>query len=298
MNRPYIISEDIYLLLKRWAVENDFTLPSKEFFLDLRKEMADKLGKIFDKVELITEDTLKQGFDSFFKSNKLPVISLDRVYVEVENNLEITRIVDGLGRDLGLKNRSGAPNLKTQLEIIEANFVKTAYLQEVVLVDDVIFSGELALGVIEHLRKINIKVVVVFAGIGVAEGVKKIRNYGIAVDCVREYSEVIDEICERDFYPGVPLSGRLVGGANNVATPYILPHGKPGKWASIPKEFQKDFSKFCWQQTSRLFSAIECASQKPVRCCDLGRLILNFPNDDTRYIDAIVSVDSVKVGVE
>jgi len=283
----YVVSADIYLLLQDWAKRKGFILPPQEFFTQLREKMVAKLTQIFGQVELIGEEILQQGLTDLIKENNWSVISLDRIYVKSEYNLDLTRVVDKYGEDTGIQNRGGTLSLTDQLRSIKRSlFIKDAP-PEVALVDDVIFSGNLLLEVINLLQKEGIKVVHVYAGIGVSQGVGKIRAKGIPVSCVEERENVVDEVCERDFYPGAPLSGRLLEGTHNVGLPYIQPYGQPGKWASIPEKFRADFSKFCWEQTIQLFVEIEKYSDKIVSCQDLDRLVIEMPADGTRFVDAI-----------
>jgi len=293
MNRPYVVSADIYLLLQKWSARTGFTLPPAEFFAELRVEMSDKLSEIFGPVELVGERKLQQGFTEFFLSNSLPIVSLDRIYVGAEHNLELTRAVDENGNDLGLRNRAGTPSLARQLRSLQDKLSGGTARRKIALVDDVIFSGDLLLKVVDMLESINFEVASVYAGIGIADGVDKVKARNIPIACVCQYDEVIDEVCERDFYPGVPLSGRLIAGIENTCLPYILPFGKPGKWASIPEDQQLDFSLFCWQQTSRLFAAIEQYSRREVFCHDLGRLVAHLPTNGVRYVEAIKTVDAL-----
>lgn len=72
--------------------------------------------------------------------------------------------------------------------------------------------------------------------------------------------------------------------------PYILPFGNPGEWASIPKDRQVPFSRFCLSQTEKLFEGIERASGKSVTCKDLTRGVVGLPRDDTRFVDALRNV--------
>jgi len=126
----------------------------------------------------------------------------------------------------------------------------------------------------------------VVAGVTIGEGAKRLKKETKAeLWTVIYYDEVIDEICERDFYPGVPLSGRTVKGQLNVGAPYLLPFGKPTHWASIPKEWEKEFSRFCLQQTIKLWEEIEEISGKVVRNCDLDRLPVGFNWDKTRFVE-------------
>jgi hypothetical protein len=154
-------------------------------------------------------------------------------------------------------------------------------------VDDVVFTGELIVEVIQRLSSLGIKVSLVCVGVGIAEGIHQINQLNCEVRCVRRYEEVIDEICERDFYPGIPFSGRLLIGNGNVGVPYLLPFGDPGKWASIPLEWQVPFSEFCIKQTVKLFEEIERCSSKIISCAELGRMVSTLPQDKTRFVDAL-----------
>src|SRR5205823_2993530 len=142
--------------------------------------------------------------------------------------------------------------------------LKVLGVDKAVLVDDVIFSGNLMSRVVASLGRVGIQIPVVCAGIAIQEGIDLLAKKGIEVRAVRRYVNVIDEVCERDFYPGVPLCGRLVKEAENTGAAYILPFGNPGKWASIPRKWQNPFSRFCIQQSIKLFEAIEEASGKRI----------------------------------
>ena len=159
-------------------------------------------------------------------------------------------------------------------------------VHEVALVDDVIFSGALLERIINLLSRINIQVPLICAGIGIGEGINRINGTKREIRCVRTYEEVIDEVCERDFYPGVPLSGRLLAGGENIGIPYLLPFGNPESWASIPSQQAANFSKFCLRQTISLFDEIERCSDKQVFCRNLGRKVIGLPMD-ARYTDAL-----------
>ena len=281
MNKPYVVSADIKLLMEKWATKNNFVLPSGEFFCQLREEFSDHLCRIFSNFEFVSEYEISLGIADLVATIGLPVISLDRVYFESELNLEIARLVNENGENQGLGHRPGTPSLLQQI-----NRLRAIGSCEVTLVDDVIFSGALLERIIEILSKIGIQVPVVCAGIGIAEGIHRI-NTKRDIRCVRTYEEVIDEVCERDFYPGVPLSGRPLAGDGNIGVPYILPFGNPKSWASIPNEHVETFSKFCLHQTVTLFKKIEQCSERQVLCQNLGRKVLGLPTDETRFIDVL-----------
>jgi len=282
MDKPYVVSADIYLLMKEWAIQYGFVLPQKEFFYQLRKKFSTHLHRMFPNFELVSEDEIFRGLADLVAESDLPVISLDRVYFRSELNLEIARLVDEKGKDRGLGHRAGTPPILQQIKKLQMSGVC-----EVAIVDDVIFTGALLERIINLLSRINVRVPLICAGIGIAEGINRINGTKREIRCVRTYEEVIDEVCERDFYPGVPLSGRLLVGGENIGVPYLLPFGNPESWASIPSEQTATFSKLCLHQTISLFNEIERCSDKQVFCRDLGRKVVGLPMDGMRYTDAL-----------
>lgn len=288
MLKPYIVSGDIYLLLKKWADTNGFVLPALDFFNGLRYEFSTYFRKIFSDFEFIHEEELVSGVKEMVDKCGLTPVTFDRAYYHSDSALEICRSVDINGEDKGSRNRPGFPTLLNQFQ--ELRRLKKHGINEVVLVDDVVFSGSLTSRIISILSHMGIKVPFVCAGVGIGEGVNKLKESGCKVFCVRDYDDVIDEVCERDFFPGVPLSGRRIVGNGNFGAPYILPFGRPQQWASIPQEHEKEFSLFCIHQTICLFEEIEKSSNRIVRCSDLERKVFSLPVDDTRYINALQKI--------
>lgn len=282
MKKPYVVSADVYLLMKEWAMQRGFVLPDNDFFSKLRDEFYCFMTNIFPSFELVPEVELAEGIARLISESGLTPVSLDRVYFQGEKHLDITRLVDYVGLDLGLWHRPDTLPLMQQFRNVQK-----AGLHEVVLVDDVVFTGELIERIIRCLSQFGIRVPLVCAGIGIAEGICRIGKSKCEIRCVRTYEEVIDEVCERDFYPGVPFSGRLLAGVKNIGVPYLLPFGNPAKWASIPSEWQVPFSRFCIQQTIHLFEEIEKRSGKIVSCAELGRMVRMLPQGKTRFVDAL-----------
>jgi hypothetical protein len=126
-------------------------------------------------------------------------------------------------------------------------------------VDDVIFSGDGAVVLVEKFKAIGLPIANIIAGIGIKEGIDKLRAAGVVVSCVKSYDDVADEVCERDFLAGVPMSGRTVVGDEGAhwSAPYFEPYGNPEKWASIPSESQRAMSLFCLSQSLRLWDKME-----------------------------------------
>lgn len=265
--KPYVVSGDIYLLLSKWAERKNFILPEKGFFQNLRKELQNYLLSLFPNYEYIGEKEIIDHFQATISRYKLPSISLDPVYFPGDFSLALTRTVDKNLVDRGLRHRYGSLNLLKQISPL-----KTRGLKEVCLIDDVIFSGVLAEKIIKLLSNLGLEVVLVCAGVGISEGLNKI-NHAREISCARVYKNVVDEVCERDFYLGIPFSGRSLLDSENVSLPYFLPFGKPDKWASIPVQKQKEFSLFCLNQSISLFREIEKSSKKLINCCDIERKV-------------------------
>jgi len=287
MERPYVVSADVRLLLQNWADQRGFKIPSTVFFDCMREKFSLRMQKIFPNFELVPEKEIVDGLFKIVSESGLPPVSLDGVYFKSEMSFEITRLVNRQGQNIGWGNRAGTLTIPQQLDLLRKTGVK-----KVALVDDVIFSGNMLEMILNLFSSIGICVPVVCAGIGIAHGIKHISYARREIYCVRTFDQVIDEICERDFYPGVPLSGRLLSDGENIGVPYIYPFGKFEDWASIPSEYGPDLSDFCLQQTTLLFEEIERISEKKVFCQDLGRKVISLPTDNVRYVDALCEARS------
>lgn len=277
--RPYVVSADIQVLLATWAVSRGFVLPDKHFFSELRSEFSVLMKSVFPEFLWVSEEELASGLQNLTSSAREPLLSLERAYHRTPYRLEVCRTVDDSNTDAGLYARSGAPRLHTQLDVL-----RHAGVSAVSIVDDVIFSGGFLLRILGLFNKVGIKVVTVYTGIAIGEGMSKIWSEGYRVKCVRFFPEVIDEICERDFFPGVPLSGRTRCGDGNIGVPYILPFGLMEKWASVPKEYEVAVSRRCIELTTLLFREIGRVSGRAVRCTDLDRGVAGIPSSTASFV--------------
>ncbi len=276
---PYVVSADIKRLLEQWAGVSGYVVPDAEFFHELRNEFQAHMHGIFPEFHFVHEEELVEGLDHLIAEGGLPTISLDRVYVESDLHLDIARLVDKDGNDHGIGSRVGYPSLSDQLKHIHESGVK-----EVALVDDVLFTGDVLERIVEMLAHIGVTVQVAHVGIGILGGVKQVT---VPVQCVRQYDDVIDEVCERDFYPGVPLSGRVIAGDEGFGAPYIRPFGNPEAWASIPAEHVESFSRFCLLQTISLFDEIGRRSGRSVHWEDAPRKIVGLNPNGHTFADAL-----------
>lgn len=282
---PYIVSADIKLLLERWAQERGFVLPRDEFFGNLRHEFNCAMRGIFPNYEFVSEEELVHGLNEMTKASSHPVVSIDRAYCSTELTLDITRLcrtIENGSTTVGA--RYGKPPVVEQIErICQTSKVIT-------LLDDVVFEGQTMLRLIDVLHDNGVRVASVIAGIGIAEGVGRIQERGIGVRCVRRYEVAVDEVCERDFYPGVPFSGRSLAGDANIGISYLLPDGKPEKWASIPSEWCRPLSRACLSNTYALFAQIGRCSARDVLISDLDRRLYGYTDGAMSVLEMIQSM--------
>ena len=256
---PYVVSADLSGLMKRWGKTKGLDLPDDNFFLESAEKLKDELSVIFGGVTVIPEHQLKSGLEKMARTALHPVLSLDRAYLDgsdglVAGHLDVTRAVDPEFNDLGLYPRPGCQTINEQVAGL-----RSPEKSEICLADDVIFGGGGIVELVRKLAEVNRPVSRVFTGIGIKEGVEKVRSEGVPVDCVIEYDEVIDEVCQRDFWGGTPLSGRTVisDKGETWSAPYFRPFGFPEKWASIPPENVEAFSAFCFLKTVELWREVE-----------------------------------------
>lgn len=286
----YVISQDAQLLLQDWAKTRGFVVPSEVSLVS--EELTGYLRQIFPLVELVSAGELQSGMSRLVSKTGLTSVTLDRVYFQSKLHLDVTRAVDEHGDDAGVVARHGFKPLSEQVSDLK---ISLQGQHEVVLVDDVIFSGGLLLELIDLLKAQGINVPVVVAGVAIGEGIGVLKNCGIEVHAVRGFSTVIDEICERDFLPGVPLSGRTVAGIGKEGAPYILPFGRPQAWASIPEVWEQEFSKFCLNLAAGVFDHIGQASGRQILPRDLERCPIGIDRSDQRSFADILRIMAARL---
>lgn len=150
---------------------------------------------------------------------------------------------------------------------------------EVSLIDDVVFSGNMICKVADALKEKNIIVREVLSAIAVQENIDVIRDKGIDVKSAFYISNVLDEVCERDFYFGIAQSGQneLQPNGTVLKKPYFSPFGNAEDSASVPSEKVGEFSKECLGCSYELWNDIQNNSGRVVTNQDLPEKIFNTP---------------------
>lgn len=225
MGNPYVISAELDLATA------DLEQIVKQGSIEGFRESLDADLRLMGKETLwVSSSTMQTSLERAIARASLPVLSLDDRYVSSANQyLGISRGVDPLLNDAGYVARRGYPSIEDQLKRV------SSLGSEVMLVDDVLFSGEMVAWIADALRPYGVKIGAVVVGIAIQEGIDKLAAEEIEVSASEVFEEVEDEICERDFAI-VPGSGRRIDALSANALYFDTENGKPDKWASLPSE--------------------------------------------------------------
>ena len=152
------------------------------------------------------------------------------------------------------------------------------------------FSGNVLRMLIEEFKKKGIRVVGIRASLATEESYQYFNlNLEKGLKCgglMRK--EVIDQICERDFYFGIVQSGisTLTNDGKIMKSPYFKPFGEPIKRASIPKKYESFFSNGCLLRSMYLWKCIEENSKKEIYIKDMPEDIINTKKEE-KVIDVL-----------
>ena len=173
------------------------------------------------------------------EAKALPWISLDRAYTtigdhgDVDYYLDVTRIYDidgckkiglGLRPDFVPRTQQGTALEHAVDECVAALRSRKKSFEEVVLVDNGLYSGGTMAEIIELLHQSDINVRFIFTALARDEGTTRLKQKlrdleksggrppawpGSGLNIPG--SSIRDWVCERDFLYGVPLGGRTAG---------------------------------------------------------------------------------------
>lgn len=216
----------------------------------------------------------------------IPIVSLDKIYLSIDNKdiifLDCTRL-DGRKELVSRNNPNTTNSVELQVEKI-AKYLEDNGTREIILSDDVVFSGSVLRKVTELFNKYNIRVVGIRSAISTIKPYQKFNSIlPKKLKCGYLLEErVIDQICERDFYFGVAGSGISLIGKNNVIykAPYFIPFGDPVERASIEERDKIDFSRSCLARSMLLWSEIERLSKRKILMEELPEKIVNTEAQD------------------
>lgn len=214
----------------------------------------------------------------------IPIVTLDKIYITTDEEniyfLDCTRI-DKSSEIISRKKESLLEQIKRISEIL----VK----KEIIIADDVVFSGNVLKGIIKEFEKRGIRVVGIISSICTNEAYRYFNNelkFGLKCNYKLE-DNVIDQICERDFYFGIIGSGIMVRTKEGLyKAPYFKPYGNPFERASIPLEFEDFFSKGCLERSLYLWNEIEKLKQDEFLIGELPEKII-YTNENQSVVKTL-----------
>lgn len=208
----------------------------------------------------------------------IPIVTLDKIFVKPDEEniffLDCTRI-NGISEVVSRRGEK----LDTQLDKLALSLGN----KKIILSDDVVFSGSVLRYVIERLKEKNIEVVGITCSICLEESYRYFNDnlkYGIRTNYIMR-EDVIDQICERDFYFGIAGSGIMIDTNNGLfKAPYFKPFGNPNERASIPKEYEDLFSRGCIDRSIALWEEIDRLKGKSTLIGELPERIISTRDDE------------------
>lgn len=207
----------------------------------------------------------------------IPIVTLDKIFIKPDEKniffLDCTRI-NGTNEIVSRKSES----IDLQIERISK-----AVGNKILLADDVVFSGNVLKNIINRFNRFGVEVVEIISSICSSDAynyfLKKLK-YGIKTNYIMS-TDVIDQICERDFYFGIAGSGIMVNTSNGLyKSPYFKPYGNPNERASIPIEFEDYFSKGCLERSIYLWEEIDKLKGRKTIIEELPERIINTNQND------------------
>ena len=295
INKGVVFSNDIKLILKgknslKYSFnKNGIIIPDDSFIDNLREEFKKIVKKAYGTdITIVSENDMKAYMNSYIdKFNSYPIVSMDDIYVKCDYRevypLDCTRL-SGTNKMISRLNPLDPNGVKKQ--IIElSNIFKKQGTKEIILLDDVIYSGSVIKYISDLFLKEGITVIGAIAGISSEEGYEMYSKLPLKVNCGLLMSkDVIDEICERDFYYGIPQSGMAVIIDGKVyKSPYVLPFGDPVARASVPEENSGYLSNECIGLGLELWKEMQRLSGREIMNYELPERILN-----TDYNEGVV----------
>lgn len=286
-----VFSNDIYRILNGKNAldfnykEKGIIIPSKDEIDFLRENFKKDVHRIFEGQVVIIEEEEMQSYmyEALNTNDDIAIVSLDRIYLDEDANIEkdiyfidCTRINNS--KELVPRRENNKISVNKQIEIISKK-LKEKNQTKVVLFDDVVFSGNVLKNIINQFKRNNINVQGIRACISTEEAYKYFNeniDKGLKCGCLLG-ADVIDQICERDFYLGIAQSGISVVGEEGIIykAPYFKPFGNPVVRASIPEKYETVFSNGCLLRSLYLWKKIEENTGKPIYMGDLPERIIN-----------------------
>ena len=297
VKKGIVFSNDIYTILKgKNAVDFSYEnaglhIPTEDEIQIVRQDFAKDVNRIFEnEATIYSEEEMKSFMFESFESDDdgYPIVSLDKIYYDSDEKncisyyLDCTRL-EGEKELVSRKRPDDKNNVEQQIKSISQE-LQGKGVNEVILVDDVVFTGDALRRISQLFDKYSIEVIGIRSAISSKDGFdyfNRCLRKGLRCGCMLG-EDVIDQICERDFYFGIAQSGISVKTPSGkiLKAPYFKPFGNPERRASIPSEYVDFFSNGCLMRSMFLWKQMEDRSGREIYVRDLPEQIVKTKNDD------------------
>lgn len=277
--KVYLITADVYLLLQQWANENNFVLPPQAFFKKMHaaalSTLRSALGKNVKVVSLQAELLAENVAVIIQRMENVPVVAMDPLLFNIPTGsrplltFQSTRLStykSGQWDKLEEGPRPYFPSLKDQAQQI-AKSIKKYSTNRVIVIDDGCYDGDSLKNCVQLLTKEGLQVVGAVVGVHRKKGLSQVFTCPFQAVHTYKETDLVDWICERDFFPGIPYGGRTILTNGEVATQfelaayYLHNFGLVEKWASIPEDKTLDFSNAMLNISCLIFEEIQKTNQ-------------------------------------
>lgn len=300
--RPYVLTCDLAKKVKAFE-RIGLKVPAVDdpFFTNFQAGLAEKIATAHlscghkPEVQIFPMDDLANrilaGARKLLKGNLMRNGIVVSTCTEIASGpedltLEVNRFVDYDGNycpcndeGVGIGPRPGCRSLEKQVDDIK----RIADGRPVVLVQDGIFTGTTLSSVVTVLKKAQVRVEAIVVGFGFEQGVEKLKTV-FDKEIVEIFDmDPMDWVSDRDFFPFVPESGKVVGhlmgnrlfpvynqDGCSFSIPFILPFSSDMQsWASVPLSSTQAISEFCLVSAKELFARLEKENKREILIRDL-----------------------------
>ena len=247
-------------------------VPDSSIINNVRSDFKSEVERIFNgEVSIISEEEMLE-VNNLIKGD-YPIVTLDKIYITPDEEniyfLDCTRI-NGTS---DVVSRKGTL-IDYQIESLSNKLMN----KKIILADDVVFTGGVLKNIIQMFKKYGVEVVGIITSISTTESYNyfnsRLKN-GLKTNYLMS-EDVIDQICERDFYFGVAGSGIMVKRNGELyKSPYFKPFGDPNKRASIPTAYEDYFSIGCLNRSAYLWQEIDKLKKLKTKISELPERIIN-----------------------
>lgn len=302
---PYVVSQDLGLILSGQGLPKDhfatlgISKGHEQILPDIRRRLGNVLSEIFPNFIYLVEADLAKKFQdkvADMRSAGIPVVSLDRIYADQSLNgksgqyfLDVTRVYhpNGVSELRGRLNSKYSELAPDEMVSGIARHLKANGYNRIAMADDVIFSGGSVVTIAQNFERQNILVTDIISCVAIEGGMRALANSGIHTDSIYQYPNVLDQVCERDFFVGMSQAGVLMMADGSLKKcPYLMPYGDPMKRASIPAHLAMDVSHDLLQLSADLWTGLEDLNSKKIYGRDLPESIYMI-DPDRRLVDTL-----------